>query len=228
MELTGLVFFISCHHTMELQTIVVGPFAVNCYLFWDETTLDGVIIDPGAEAEMIISAVDQIGFKPGAVLLTHGHGDHLAGVADVKKHFDIPLYVGRGEEELLANPSANVSAFFDEPIISPPADELVEDEQVILLGSVQLRVLATPGHSPAGVCYLHERDGVLFCGDTLFAGSIGRTDFPGCSLETLLDSIQRKIMPLPENVICFPGHGLQTTVGAEKNGNPFLRGSNFA
>jgi glyoxylase-like metal-dependent hydrolase (beta-lactamase superfamily II) len=212
---------------MELQSIVVGPFAVNCYLFWDQTTMDGVIIDPGAEAENIISAVTRAGVSPRAVLLTHGHGDHIAGVADVKKHYAIPLYVGRGEEELLANPSANVSAFFDDPIVAPPADVLLDDEQMIRLGSVHLRVLATPGHSPAGVCYLHERDGVLFCGDTLFAGSIGRTDFPGCSLEMLLESIQRKIMPLPENVLCFPGHGPRTTVGAEKNGNPFLRGSNF-
>ncbi len=212
---------------MELQTIVVGPFAVNCYLFWDKTTMDGVIIDPGAEAENIVSAVTRAGINPRAVLLTHGHGDHIAGVADVKKHFDIPLYVGRGEEELLANPSDNVSAFFDDPIVSPPADKLLDDEQMIRLGSVELRVLATPGHSPAGVCYLHERDGVLFCGDTLFAGSIGRTDFPGCSLETLLESIQRKIMPLPEDVLCFPGHGVRTTVGAEKNGNPFLRGRNL-
>ena len=212
---------------MQLKNIVVGPFAVNCFLFWDKDTMDGVIIDPGAEAEGIISAIDEAGFKPKAILLTHGHGDHIAAVADVKEHFDIPLHVGRGEEELLANPSANVSAFFDEPIVSPPADVLLDDEQVIRFGSVELRVLATPGHSPGGVCYLHEREAVLFCGDTLFAGSIGRTDFPGCSMAALLDSIQKKILPLPDDVICFPGHGPHTTVGAEKNGNPFLKGSNF-
>lgn len=213
---------------MKLTTVVVGPFAVNCYLFWDESTGDGIIIDPGAEADLIKDTITEAGFTPRAILLTHGHGDHIAGVEDIKNHYDIPLYVGDGEQELLASPSANVSAMIGTPIIAPEPDHLVTDEQLISCGSVALKVLATPGHSPAGVCYLHESEGVLFCGDTLFAGSIGRTDFPGCSYEKLIESILNKILKLPDAIVCFPGHGPSTTVGAERASNPFLIGGSFA
>ncbi|MEE8578257.1 MAG: MBL fold metallo-hydrolase, partial [candidate division Zixibacteria bacterium] len=161
---------------MTLKTLVVGPFQVNCYLYSDESSADTVIIDPGAEQDRIIAEIDQAGLTVRAILLTHGHGDHIAGVEGVKNHFKVPLYIGRGEEELLANPSANVSALFADPIVAPPADVLLDDEQIIEVGTVSLRVLSTPGHSPGGVCYLDESQGILFCGDTLFYGSIGRTD----------------------------------------------------
>ena len=212
---------------MMLKTLVVGPFQVNCYIYWDETSADAVVIDPGAEEDRIMGEIDRAGIKLKAILLTHGHGDHIAAVSAVKEHFNVPLLIGRGEEKLLANPSANVSALFDNPIVAPPADELLDDEQLVTFGGVSLGVLKTPGHSPGGVCYLHEPDGILFCGDTLFYGSVGRTDFPGCSHETLIASINNKIMKLPDSVICYPGHGPQTTVGAERVNNPFLRGDYF-
>lgn len=212
---------------MTLKTLVVGPFQVNCYLYWDEASKDAVIIDPGAEPSRIITAISDAGIVPRAILLTHGHGDHIAAVADIKEHYEIPLYIGRGEEGLLANPSANVSALFNEPIIAPPADFLLDDEQPIEIGGVTLRVLKTPGHSPGGVCYLDETRGILFCGDTLFFGSVGRTDFPGCSHETLINSINEKIMKLPDKIKCYPGHGPDTTVGGERINNPFLRGDYF-
>lgn len=213
---------------MQLETLIVGPFEVNCYLYWDEVSNEGIIIDPGADSDKIFEAVDKLGFTPKAILLTHGHGDHIAAVADVKEKYDLPLYVGDGEEELLSNPSANVSAMIGTPIVAPPPDELVKDEEVIAIGSIKLRVLATPGHSPGGVCYLDETEGNLFCGDTLFYGSIGRTDFPGCSTEQLLDSINKKILTLPDSIICYPGHGPKTTVGGERINNPFLTGRYFA
>jgi glyoxylase-like metal-dependent hydrolase (beta-lactamase superfamily II) len=212
---------------MRLETLVVGPFEVNCYLYFDEETNKGLIIDPGADQKMIFEAVDRLGFLPKAILLTHGHGDHIAAVADVKEKYDLPLYIGDGEEALLANPSANVSAMIGMPIVAPPPDELVKDEEVVTIGSIKLRVLATPGHSPGGVCYLDETEGYLFCGDTLFHGSIGRTDFPGCSTERLLDSIDKKIMSLPDTIVCYPGHGPKTTVGGERINNPFLTGRYF-
>jgi len=213
---------------MKLELLVVGPFEVNCCLWYDEMTGDGVIIDPGAEGERILQTASDLKIQAKGILLTHGHGDHIAAVSDVKETLEIPLYIGNGEEELLANPSANVSAYFNQPIVAPPADHLVTDEQLLTFGSIRLRVLATPGHSPGGVCYLDEQQGVLFCGDTLFAGGIGRTDFPGCSHERLIESIKTRIMTLPDAVVCVPGHGPSTTVGAERTSNPFLIGGYFA
>ena len=212
---------------MNLRTIVVGPFQVNCFLYWNENSGDGVIIDPGAEESRITAAIDEAGFIPRAVLLTHGHGDHIAAVAAIMKQYQIPLYVGRGEEELLANPSANVSALIGQPIVAPKADHVVGDEETVRVGSIMLTALATPGHTPGGLCYLDEKRGLLFCGDTLFYGSIGRTDLPGGSFETLIDSIQKKILTLPDEVVCYTGHGPETTVGAERANNPFLNGSGY-
>jgi glyoxylase-like metal-dependent hydrolase (beta-lactamase superfamily II) len=214
--------------TLRIDTIVVGPFEVNCYLVWNEQTGDAVIFDPGADEDVIFDAVTQSGCTPRAILLTHGHGDHIAAVGAVKSRYDIPICCGSGEEELLANPSANVSAFLGTPIIAPPPDALLNDEDHVSFGALQFLVLSTPGHSPAGVCYLHETEGVLFCGDTLFAGSIGRTDLPGGSIEILLLSIRQKILTLPDPVICYPGHGPRTTVGAERRSNPFLTGEIYA
>ncbi|MFQ5453277.1 MAG: MBL fold metallo-hydrolase [Candidatus Zixiibacteriota bacterium] len=212
---------------MTLKMFAIGPFEVNCYLFWDEKTKDGVIIDPGAEEQLIIENIEKYNFTPKAILLTHGHGDHIAAVAAVKDKYNIPLYIGAGEEKLLESPSANVSAIFAQPIVAPPPDYLLKDEQLISFGSFNLKVLSTPGHSPGGVCYLDESEGVLFCGDTLFYGSIGRTDLPGSSYEQLMNSIQDKILSLPDSIICYPGHGIQTTVGAERVNNPFLKGNYF-
>ncbi len=209
---------------MKLDTVVVGPFQVNCYLYWDETVAEGVIIDPGDDARRIFAAVERAKFAPRAVLLTHGHGDHIAAVDAVMKEYDIPLYVGAGEEDLLKNPSANVSDLIGHPIVAPPPDITLKDNDLVQEGPVVLRVLATPGHSPGGVCYLDEKAGILFTGDTLFWGSIGRTDFPGCSHEQLIRSIETKIMTLPDSVICYPGHGPKTSVGGERVNNPFLGG----
>lgn len=212
---------------MKTRTLELGPFAVNCYLFWDEKSYDGVIIDPGTDPERIFEEVSRAGFAPRAILLTHGHGDHIAAVRNIKEKYNIPLYAGEGEEDLLANPSANVSALFGQPITSPPPDFVVKDEEIVNFGTVCLKVLATPGHSPGGVCYLDESEGLLFCGDTLFYGSIGRTDLPGSSYEQLMESIEKKIMKLPDSIVCYPGHGPQTTVGAERTNNPFLTGRYF-
>lgn len=212
---------------MKVKTLPVGPFETNCYLYWDETSGDGVVIDPGGDEALIIGQIESLGMTPRGILLTHGHGDHIAAVAPVKTHFDLPLWVGAGEEELLANPSANVSAFYGQPIVAPAPDHLVRDEELVSIGAVNLRVLATPGHSPGGVCYLDESEGLLFCGDTLFYGSVGRTDFPGCSHQALIRSINDKIMKLPDSIVCYPGHGPATTVGAERVNNPFLKGDYF-
>ena len=212
----------------QVETLVVGPFLVNCYLYWDDEVAEGLIIDPGDEDELIHERISQIGFKPRAILLTHGHVDHIAAVGPLKRRYDLPLYIGQGEEGMLLDPSANASAFLAEPVTAPQPDYLVVDEQELVIGKLCFRVLATPGHTAAGVCYLDERNGLLFCGDTLFQGSIGRTDLPGGSYKVLLESIDRKILTLPDSVICYPGHGPHTTVGAERSSNPFLVGGHFA
>lgn len=213
---------------MLIETVVVGPFEVNCYLYADPATGRGLIIDPGADADSIVSLAATKGFSPAAILLTHGHGDHIGAVDELRSRYNIPLIVGAGEEALLADPALNVSAWVGMPITAKPPDQVVADEELITPGGMSLRVLATPGHSPGGVCYLDERMGWLFCGDTLFYGSIGRTDLPGSSFEILMSSIQNKILPLPDAVRCFPGHGPTTTVGAERTNNPFITGQYYA
>ena len=200
---------------------------VNCYLYWDADTGDAFVIDPGDEEDRIVDAVAEAGCQPKAILLTHGHLDHIGAIEPLRDRYDIPVMIGKGEERLLSDPAANGSAAYGMPMTAPPADRLLADEDLVVFGAVSLRVLATPGHSPAGVCYLDESNGWLFCGDTLFKQSIGRTDLYGASLEKLMNSIRTRILTLPDGVICYPGHGPETTVGAERVNNPFLTGGYF-
>ena len=209
------------------QTLVVGSYLENCYLYWNDSSHEAVIIDPGDEPDRIAERVGELQLQPKAVLLTHGHLDHIGAVDPLRDRYDIPLYIGAGEEDLLSDPAKNGSAMLGEPITVRAPERLLVDEELVKLGALELRVLATPGHSPAGICYLDERNGWLYCGDTLFAQSIGRTDLYGASHETLIQSIQKKILRLPDKVVCFPGHGPATTVGAERNSNPFLVGGYF-
>ena len=206
----------------RVDTIVVGSFEVNCYLVTDEATGDLVIIDPGDEAEAIVRKIETIGGKPKGILLTHAHGDHIAAVTPIRRKYNIPLIAGVEEKAYLSNPALNLSGEIGMPISLDPADRLMADDDLVSVGSISFRVLSTPGHTAGGVCYLDESDGVLFCGDTLFAGSIGRTDFPGGSHTTLIKSIQQKILTLPDSIVCHPGHGPKTTVGVERRSNPFL------
>ncbi len=211
---------------MKIEIIPVSPFETNCYLVWNEEDKSCAVIDPGDEPERIMSRIKQFKILPKAILLTHGHADHIAAVEPIKQAFEIPIYIGRGDEELLVSPSGNISALFGFDIICPPADHIVNDADVLKIGSLDFSVIATPGHSPGGVCYLIGNS--LFCGDALFAGSIGRTDLPGGDYELLIDSINKGILTLPDNIVCYPGHGPATTVGNERKGNPFLAGSRFA
>lgn len=214
--------------SIRIETVVVGGYQVNCYLVWEDESNEGLIIDPGDQADLIQNGIKSAGFKPQGILLTHGHFDHTAAVEEMRGQYQIPLYAGRGEEKLLTDPALNGSAMFGSSVSLAEPEFLLEDEAPVKIGPISFRVLATPGHSPGGVCFLHEAEGLLFCGDTLFAQSVGRTDLPGGSSEILMKSIEQKIMTLPDSVVCYPGHGPATTVGAERAGNPFINGSYFA
>jgi len=210
---------------VEIKTLIVSMFETNCYLVYDRAGGDGVIIDPGAEADRIISEITRLGFAPRAVLLTHGHGDHIGAVPEITSRLKLPLYAGKGEESMLASPEENLSAEIGLPVSCPPCERLLTDGEKLVFGSLAFTVLKTPGHSPGGVCYLSDQ--TLFCGDTLFCGSIGRTDFPGCSHKQLIASITEKLLALPDDTICYPGHGPTTTIGDERRDNPFLTGGYF-
>jgi len=210
---------------LEIKTLVVSPFEENCYLVWEPEHHNGVIIDPGDEDELIVSQVEKNGFEPQAILLTHGHGDHIGAVKPLKEKYDIPIYIGKEDAPMLQSPSENVSAVFGYEIVCPPADHLVSDGDVIGFGKMKFTVIDTPGHSKGGVCYHIDR--FLFCGDTLFKNSVGGTDLPGGDYETLIASIDKKLLPLPDDLICFPGHGPATTIGEERRNNPFISGRRF-
>lgn len=210
---------------MQIESIVVGPFDTNCYLVWDKGDNFGVIIDPGDEDKRIVELIEKSGFNPLAILITHGHADHISAMAALKKKYDIPVYIGKGDAPMLLSAKANFSAFFGHEIVCPPADFLLNEEDVIKFGSLEFTVLETPGHSPGGICLLiGDR---LFCGDSLFKGSIGRTDFEEGDHQQLIDSIDKKILSLPDDIICYPGHGPSTTVGTERRHNPFFAGGHY-
>ena len=200
-------------------------YEVNCYLVWDELSGDGLIIDPGDEDELISERIEALAFKPRAILLTHGHGDHIGAVKALKERYRVPFYIGRDDNPMLASPTDNLSALVGRDLVCPPADHLLDDGQAVTIGPLKFIVSHTPGHTPGGVCYLAGKH--LFCGDTLFKGSIGRTDLPGGSHEQLLDAIDRKLLTLPDEIICYPGHGPVTSIGEERRSNPFLSGRRF-
>lgn len=210
---------------MEIATLIVSPFETNCYLAWDATSREAVIIDPGDEADRIMAEIDKLRLGVRAVVLTHAHGDHIGAVSQLIERYKIPLFAGKGEEPLLASPAKNFSASFGMPVTCPKPERLLIDGDSISVGKETLTAIQTPGHSPGGMCYLSGS--TLFCGDTLFYGSVGRTDFPGCSHKQLIDSIVKKLLILPDETVCYPGHGPATTIGQERKQNPFLNGSYF-
>jgi hydroxyacylglutathione hydrolase len=206
---------------MILETLVVGPLAVNCYLLGDEKTHEGILVDPGDDARAIIVAIKQHQLKIGAIVNTHAHFDHVGALNELREITGAPFMLHADEVPMLG--SAKMSAaMFGLDIQTPnPADRLLHQGDEIAAGSVTLKVLHTPGHTPGGICLLEGSH--VFTGDTLFQNSIGRTDFPGGDYAALMASIRDKLLSLPEATIVHPGHGGATTIGAEKQFNPFVR-----
>jgi glyoxylase-like metal-dependent hydrolase (beta-lactamase superfamily II) len=206
---------------MKYDSVIVGALETNCYLVYCQETLECAIIDPGAEPEKIVRFIGHNCLKPTILINTHGHVDHIGANRDIKDKFDIPLYIHAADRPMLESTLQSELSFFLGAKESPPPDKFLEEGGEIKIGNVMLSVFHTPGHSPGSVCLMG--DGILFSGDTLFFGGVGRTDLPGGSWEELERSIREKIFTLPVDTVVLPGHGPTTTIDQETKFNPFIR-----
>jgi len=206
---------------LSVERLVVGPFYTNCYIVYDKVAGQGALIDPGGNAEQILSKIKDIGIKISYILATHCHFDHIAAVAPLKREVDATFLAHRDDLFFVEDSKATAREWgFD--IEQPPnPDKFIEDGDKIEVGNVILKVLHTPGHSPGGVSYYHE--GMVFTGDCLFHRSIGGTNFRGGSLEVLTKAIRERLYTLPDDTIVYTGHGPRTTIKDEKMYNPFVQ-----
>ncbi len=206
---------------LKISRLVLGPVRTNCYLVYNGISKEAVIIDPADRGDRIIQTIEGLSLLPRAILLTHGHFDHIMAAEQLRDRYHIKIYVHEEELELTADPALNAAMDFGMSG-SVTADEGLEDGQVLQLAGFRIKVLHTPGHTKGGVCYYFSEDGVLFSGDTLFAQSVGRTDLPTGSYSQLIRSIKEKLLVLPEETRVFPGHDEETTIGYELTHNPYL------
>ena len=210
---------------MTIDRLILGDYETNCYVLRSsETATDCLVVDPGLGAGPLIDFLKDRKLNPVAVVLTHGHIDHIAGLAAVRQKYPgAQLYVHKLDANMLTEPYANLSAMHGMPFTTEPEDVALEEPDIIELAGIRLRVLHTPGHTPGGICLYAADDDVAFVGDTLFAGSIGRTDFPGGSMEQLLRSVKEKLFTLHGQTKAYPGHGPPTTIAQEEAHNPFFQ-----
>ena len=206
---------------MIFKTFVVGPLEVNCYILGCERSGEGIVIDPGDDAPEVLEALKDAQLSLKYILNTHGHFDHIGGVKRIKEATGAPFLLHEADLFLVEALTEQAMMFGMEPQESPEVDGFLNDGDEVDFGSYRVLVVHTPGHSPGGVCF-HMGD-KLFSGDTLFAGSIGRTDLMGGSYEGLIRSVRTRILPLGDEVRVYPGHGPETTIGWEQLYNPFLR-----
>ena len=202
----------------------MGEFETNCYVVrTDGSTADCLLIDTGLEVTGLLDFLRRNKLNPAALILTHGHIDHIAGVDELRRRFpDIKIYIHKLDAELLSDAVGNLSFMTGLSMTADPADVGLEEGDVIDQAGIKLKVVHTPGHTPGGICLYAKQDGVIFVGDTLFAGSVGRTDFPTGNTRQLIQSIKDKLLILPAETKVYPGHGPETTIAAEKSNNPFL------
>lgn len=209
---------------LQIASLTLGPFATNCYVVSEEGATECFIVDASFGSEAIVQAVKREGLSPVALVFTHAHVDHIAGAHAIRRAFPrLPFWIHELETQWLTDAELNLSAMGGMPVTAPPHDRALVDGEELQLPGGPWRVLHTPGHSPGSISLVSAVHGVAFVGDALFAGSIGRTDFPGCSFEALENSIRTKLYTLPGETRCFPGHGPATTIGQERTSNPFVR-----
>lgn len=207
--------------SLEYRAIEVGFLQVNCYLIWDSNTRKAAIIDPGDDTDIIIDTVKSLGLDVEWILLTHGHFDHTFRVGEIAEHYGAKIGLQALDVPVLTQSLFLGESFYDMSEYVPfTVSNLLNEGDVIRLGDSEIGVLHTPGHTQGGICFVTEIG--VFCGDTIFAGSVGRSDFPGGSHDQLIESIRSKILPMDDSTILYPGHGPATTVGSERKSNPFL------
>lgn len=212
---------------MKINHYVVGMVQTNCYIVINDETKECFVIDPGASGKQLAEKMRQDNLKPVAILLTHGHFDHAGAAKTLAKEFDIKIYANEAEIDTLQDPQKNVSWMVGVKE-SYAADVFLKDEEIITLAGFEIQVLHTPGHTEGGCCYYIAEEDVVFTGDTLFAQSVGRTDFPGGSMSQIVRSIQEKLLTLNEagnletDIMVYPGHNDPTTIETERIENPYL------
>ena len=198
---------------LNIKTVPAGIYEANCHILVDEDTKDCVIIDAGGDADKIETAVESMSGKPKYVILTHGHFDHVGGVEEICSKYNIPFYISRADEEYMEKDSSVFGTL-------PKASVYIKEGDTIKLGSYEIKVIETPGHTKGGLCFFV--DNKVFTGDTLFQGSVGRTDFPGGDMNEIISSIKNKLLPLGDDVEVYPGHGPSSSIRFEKMRNPYL------
>lgn len=205
---------------VKVKCLTVGVIASNCYLVWCEDTKEAMVIDPGGEGKRILNEVMKEDLQVKYIVNTHGHMDHIAANAEVKEGTGAKLAIHVEDIPLLSDPDMNLSLYMGKKYRSPDADLILHEGEELTVGKQVLSVLHTPGHTKGSISL--KGTGVIFSGDTLFADSVGRTDFPGGSYQELVASIKNKILPCGDDLIVYPGHGSATTVGHERVHNPFF------
>lgn len=205
---------------MILDGFAVGPIAANCYIIGCDETREAAVVDPGAEGWRILRRLEQLDLKCKYIILTHGHIDHIGAVGEVHEGTGAEVLIHAADAEMLTSPGKNLSFFMGTNFTFKAADRLLKDGDIITVGKQEIEVIHTPGHTPGGIC-LKVGDNI-FSGDTLFAGSVGRSDFPGGSHTQLITSIKTRLLCYPPETRVFPGHGPATTIGEEMRFNPFL------